>query len=82
MKEFHLRSIQTVADQLHKVRLLKAMNIILEHQEETHDGSNICQSLNQQSTEGRNHRQPSAVDQTIHRATEVGLTTRGRIPKK
>ena len=76
MKELHVRSIQTQYDQLHKERLLKAMKIILEHREENHADSNVCQSLNQQSTEGRNNRQPSAIDQTIHRATEVGFTTR------
>ena len=56
MKHLHIRRQQSVADPLLRERLLRAVKIILEHQENTHASSTLCPSLDPESTTGGHHR--------------------------
>ena len=56
MKALRIRQQQTVTDPLQSERLLKALTIILEHQEDSNGSSMLCSSLNQPSTTRRHHR--------------------------
>jgi hypothetical protein len=47
MKALHIRQQRTVADPLQSERLLKALKIILEHQEDQDASSMLCPRLDQ-----------------------------------
>jgi len=57
MKPLYIRQQQTVADPLQSERLLKALRIILEHQEDSHGSRTLCARLDQSATTRRHHRQ-------------------------
>jgi hypothetical protein len=50
MKSLRIRHQQMVADPLQSERVLKALTIILEHQEDPDASSPICTSLDQSAT--------------------------------
>jgi hypothetical protein len=52
MKALHIRQQQRVTDPLQTERLLKALHIILEHQENHNASSLVCTSLDESSTTG------------------------------
>ena len=52
MKALHIRQQQRVTDPLQTERLLKALHIILEHQEKQDASSIVCASLDESSTTG------------------------------
>jgi hypothetical protein len=68
MKALHIRQPQTVAYPLQSERLLKALKIILEHQEDQDASRIVCPSLDQSSTTRRHHREPTACAQATHSA--------------
>jgi hypothetical protein len=49
MKHLHIRQQLSMADQLRTERLLRALKIIVEHQETQNASSDLCQSLDSQS---------------------------------
>ena len=66
MKHLSIRQEQILADPLQQERLLRALRIILEHQEDAGASRTLCQSVNAQSATGGHHRQPGAVAATLH----------------
>jgi hypothetical protein len=52
MKHLYVRHEQTVADPLQQERVLRALRIILEHQEDADASRTLCQSVNPQSAAG------------------------------
>jgi hypothetical protein len=72
MKNLRIRRQLFVADPLQKERLLRAIKIILEHQEAKNASSDLCQSLNSQSAAGGDDRITSAITQTVRSTTELG----------
>jgi hypothetical protein len=66
MKALHIRQQQTVADPLQSERLLKALKIILEHQEDPDASSILGSRLDQSSTTRRPHRESTALAQATH----------------
>jgi hypothetical protein len=66
MKHLYIRHEQTVADPLQPERLLRALRIIPEHQENTNASRTLCQSVNAPSAIGEHHRQPGTITQTLH----------------
>jgi hypothetical protein len=50
MKPLYIRQQQTVADPLQSERLLKALTIILEHQEDSNGSRTLCACLDQSAT--------------------------------
>ena len=50
MKPLYIRQQQTVADPLQSERLLKALRIILEHQEDSNGSRTLCARLDQSAT--------------------------------
>ena len=48
MKHLRIRQQLSVADALQRERLLRAIKIILEHQEANNASSDLCQSLDSQ----------------------------------
>ena len=59
MKPLYIRQQQTVADPLQAERLLKALTIILEHQETVMEVA-LYARLDQSATTRRHHRKPTA----------------------
>ena len=55
MKPLYIRQQQTVADPLQSERLLKALTIILEHQEDRNGSRTLCARLDQSATARRHH---------------------------
>ena len=55
MKPLYIRQQQTVADPLQSERLLKALTIILEHQENSNGSCTLCARLDQSATIRRDH---------------------------
>jgi hypothetical protein len=76
MKALHIRQQQTVADPLQSERLLKALKIILEHQEDQEASRLVCPSLDQPSTTRRHHREPTAHAQAAHSAPRLVAAAR------
>ena len=76
MKALHIRQQQTVADPLQSERLLKALKIILEHQEDHEASSILCPRLDQSSTTRRHHREPTAHAQAAHPAPRLVAAAR------
>jgi hypothetical protein len=76
MKALHIRQPQTVADPLQSERLLKALKIILEHQEDHEASSILCSSLDQSSTTRRHHRESTAHAQATHSAPRLVAAAR------
>jgi hypothetical protein len=60
MKPLYIRQQQTVADPLQSERLLKALTIILEHQEDRNGSRTLCARLDQSATTRRHHRESTA----------------------
>jgi hypothetical protein len=48
MKHLYVRHEQTVADPLQQERVLRALRIILEHQEDSDASRTLCQSIHPQ----------------------------------
>ena len=76
MKALRIRQQQTVTDPLQSERLLKALTIILEHQEDSNGSSMLCSSLDQPSTTRRHHRKSTALAPATHSAPRVVATAR------
>jgi hypothetical protein len=58
MKHLSIRHEQIVADPLRQERLLRALRIILEHQEDADASRTLCQSVNTHAATGGHHCQP------------------------
>ena len=71
MKPLYIRQQQTMADPLQSERLLKALTIILEHQEDEDASSTLCTRLDQSATTRRDHRESTARTQTVYPAPRV-----------
>jgi hypothetical protein len=65
-----------VADPLQSERVLKALKIILEHQEDTKASSMLCSRLDQSATTRRHYRESTALAHTPHSAPRVGTAAR------
>jgi hypothetical protein len=72
MKTLRIRDQLTIADPLQSERVLKALTIILEHQEDPEASSLLCARLNQSATTRRDHRESTVLAQTSHSAPRVG----------
>ena len=72
MKTLRIRSQLTVADPLQAERLLKALRIILEHQEAPDASSLLCTRLDQSATTRRHYRESTRRAQTPHSTAELG----------
>jgi hypothetical protein len=66
MKHLRIRQQLSVADALQRERLLRALKLILEHQEANDASSNLCQSLDSQSATGGHDCFASPPAQTAH----------------
>jgi hypothetical protein len=79
MKALRIRPQQTVADPLQSERLLTALTIILEHQEDRKGRSMLRSSLDQSATTRRHPRESTALAQAPHSAPRVGAAARACI---
>ena len=75
MKHLYVRHEQTVADPLQQERVLRALRIMLEHQEDADASRTLCQSVNPQSAAGGHHRQPGALPDTRYSPTGLKPVT-------
>ena len=71
MKTLHIRSQRTGADPLQSERVLKALRIILEHQENTDASSLLCARFDSSATTRRDHRESTALTQILHSEPKV-----------
>ena len=76
MKPLHMRQQQTVADPLQLERVLKALQIIVEHQEDKYASSPLGASLDQSSTTRRHDRESTALAQATYSAPRVVAAAR------
>ncbi len=81
MKHLRIRQQLSVADPLGRERLLRASNIILEHQEPQKASSDLCQSLDTQSATGGHDCLANPTTKTTHSTTELEPVTGTRIPR-
>ena len=79
MKALRIRQQQTVTDPLQSARLLKALTILLEHQEDSHGSRMLGSRLDQPSTTRRHHRKSTALAQALHAAPRVVVAARACI---
>ena len=63
MKPLYIRQQQTVADPLQSERLLRALTIILEHQEDSNGSRTLCARLDPSAATRRDHRESTARSQ-------------------
>jgi hypothetical protein len=68
MKTLRIRDQLTAADPLQLERVLKALTIILEHQEAPAASSLLCVRLDQSATTRRDHRESTTRTHTAHSA--------------
>ena len=66
MRHLSIREEEIVADPLQQERLLRALRIILEQQEDAEASRTLCQSIHPQSATGGYHCPPGAITQTLH----------------
>jgi hypothetical protein len=76
MKALRIRQQQTVADPLQWERLLKALTIILEHQEDNKGSRTLCSRLDQSTTARRHHRESTTRAQAADSAPRVVTAAR------
>ena len=75
MKHLRIRQQLFVADPLLKERLLRAIKIILEHQEVQDASSDLCQSLDSYPATGGHDSLANPVAQTARSATGLGAAS-------
>lgn len=75
MKTLRIRHQLPSADLLQAERVLKALTIILEQQENPNAGSLLYAGLNPSATTRRNHRESTACSQTAHSGPRMVSTT-------
>jgi hypothetical protein len=71
MNALHIRPQQPVADPLQSECVLKALKLMLEHQEDHEARSILCSRLDQSSTTRRHHRESTAPAQATHAAPRL-----------
>ncbi|MCG3164191.1 MAG: hypothetical protein JMDDDDMK_05674 [Acidobacteria bacterium] len=71
MKHLRIRQQLSVADALQREPLLRAVKIILEHEQANNASSDLCRILDSQSATGGYDRLTSPDIQTAHSATEL-----------
>ena len=72
MKSLRIRNQHMVADPLQSERVLKALTIMLEHQEDTDARSPLCVSLDQSATTRRHDRESTALTPATYSAPQLG----------
>jgi hypothetical protein len=72
MKSLRLRAQHLVADPLQSERVLNALKIILEHQEDTDASSPVGASLDQSTTTRRHDRESTALAPAPYSAPGLG----------
>jgi hypothetical protein len=66
MQHRYVRHEQTVADPLQQERVLRALRIRLDHQEDAEASRTLCQRVHTPSAPGGPHHQPGALPATRH----------------
>lgn len=73
MKHLRIRQQLSVTDPLQRERLLRALKLILEHQEEPDASRTLCQGLAPQLATGEHDPFANPVAQTTHSTAAMGV---------